>query len=143
MNSKPTMMIHKKTIILKIHLLISVCIVVPVGLFYAFNPGYFFEIQVNTIDEHNVFKAIMGLYSGFSVLWMLGIFNASFLKPALLTNMIFMLGLAFGRMISIVLDGIPTTGYVFGTFCELFLGLYGLWVLQNKTLILPNKHSST
>lgn len=44
---------------------------------------------------------------------------------AIITNIIFMFGLVIGRIISIVLDGIPTFGYIFGTVAELFLGAYG------------------
>jgi hypothetical protein len=116
----------------KIHLLISVLIVVPVSIIYGFQPDLKFDIQINTIDEHNFFKAIMGLYLGFSALWILGIFKNSYLKIALITNMIFMFGLGSGRILSIILDGTPTFSYVFGTFAEIFLGLYSLWVLTNK-----------
>ena len=113
----------------KIHLIISVLIVVPVSIVYGFNPTSQFDIHLNTIDEHNFFKAIMGLYLGFSILWVLGLFKANYLKLALITNLIFMLGLGFGRVLSLILDGIPTYGYTFGAFAELFLGFYGLWVL--------------
>ncbi len=97
---------------------------------YGFRPDSQFDIHLNTIDEHNFFKAIMGLYLGFSTLWFMGVFKASYLKLALVSNMIFMLGLGFGRLLSLVLDGTPTFGYIFGTFAELFLGFYGLWVLK-------------
>ncbi|WP_047549128.1 DUF4345 domain-containing protein [Psychroserpens sp. Hel_I_66] len=120
----------KKDIINKIHLIISVCIVVPVSFVYGFNPELSFDMFLETIDEHNFYKAIMGLYLGFSSLWVLGIFKSHYLKTALITNMIFMLGLGFGRVLSIALDGIPTFGYIFGTVAELFLGFYGLWVLN-------------
>ncbi|WP_396602538.1 DUF4345 domain-containing protein [Algibacter sp. R77976] len=120
----------KQDFINKIHLIISVLIVVPVSFVYGFNPGSQFDIHLNTIDEHNFFKAIMGLYLGFSALWVLGIFKANYLKIALITNLIFMLGLGFGRVLSLLLDGTPTFGYVFGTFAELFLAFYGLWVLS-------------
>jgi len=73
----------------------------------------------------------MGLYLGFSVIWVLGVLKSDYLKTALITNVVFMLGLGFGRVISIILDGMPTSGYVFGTVAELFLGGYGLWVLKN------------
>jgi len=121
----------KTDIITKIHVIISVCIVVPVAFVYGFNPSSQFDIQLDTIDEHNFFKAIMGLYLGFSTLWILGIFKANYLKLALVTNMIFMLGLGFGRVLSILLDGTPTFGYLFGTVAELLLGFYGLWVLTS------------
>lgn len=119
----------KQQIITKIHLIISVLIVVPVAFVYGFNPSSEFDIQLQTIDEHNQFKAIMGLYLGFSALWILGVLKANYLKLALITNVVFMLGLGFGRLLSFLLDGTPTFGYKFGTFAELFLGFYGLWVL--------------
>ncbi|QNM85223.1 DUF4345 domain-containing protein [Polaribacter pectinis] len=122
----------KQDFINKIHLIISVCIVIPVSFVYGFNPSLKFDIQLQTIDEHNFFKAIMGLYLGFSTLWLLGIFKNNYLKISILTNIIFMIGLGSGRILSIVLDGTPTFGYIFGTFAELFLGFYGIWVLTNK-----------
>jgi hypothetical protein len=128
------MKIANQQIISKIHLVISVLIVVPVAFVYGFNPGSEFDIHLDTIDEHNFFKAIMGLYLGFSTLWILGIFKANYLKLALVTNMLFMLGLGFGRVLSWFMDGTPTFGYQFGTFAELFLGFYGLWVLKKYRL---------
>ena len=122
----------KQQIISKIHLIISVLIVVPVSFVYGFNPSSEFDIHLNTIDEHNFFKAIMGLYLGFSALWILGVFKADYLKLALITNIIFMLGLGFGRILSWFIDGSPTFGYQFGTFSELFLGFYGLWVMKYR-----------
>jgi hypothetical protein len=129
------MKIANQQIISKIHLVISVLIVVPVAFVYGFNPGSEFDIHLDTIDEHNFFKAIMGLYLAFSTLWILGIFKANYLKVALVTNMLFMLGLGFGRVLSWFMDGTPTFGYQFGTFAELFLGFYGLWVLKKYRLI--------
>lgn len=114
----------------KIHLIISVCIVVPVAFVYGFKPELSFDMFLETIDEHNFYKAIMGLYIGFSTLWVLGVFNSTYLKTAIITNIIFMLGLGFGRLLSILVDGIPTSGYIFGTVAELFLGFYGLWILK-------------
>jgi hypothetical protein len=122
----------KQQIITKIHLIISVLIVVPVSFVYGFNPSSEFDIHLKTVDEHNFFKAIMGLYLGFSILWILGVFKANYLQIALLSNIIFMLGLGLGRALSWFIDGTPSFGYQFGTFAELFLGFYGLWVLNSK-----------
>ena len=122
----------KQDFIHKIHLIISVLIVVPVSIFYGFDPDSQFDIHLNTIDEHNFFKAIMGLYLGFSTLWILGFFKPTYLKTAILTNMFFMLGLGSGRLLSLFLDGTPTFGYIFGTIAELFLGFYSFWLLTNK-----------
>ncbi len=124
------MKISKQQITTKIHLIISVLIVVPVAFIYGFNPSTQFDIYLGTIDEKNFFKAIMGLYLGFSMLWILGIFKANYLKLALVSNLIFMLGLAFGRSLSFLIDGTPTHAYIFRVIGEFFLGVYGLWVLK-------------
>ena len=124
----------KQEFIVKIHLIISVLIVVPVAFVYGFNPDSQFDIHLNTIDEFNQFKAVMGLYLGFSILWILGIFKTNYLNLAVVSNMIFMLGLGLGRVVSIFLDGTPTFGYIFGTIAELFLGCYGVWLLMRNDL---------
>ncbi|WP_456441795.1 DUF4345 domain-containing protein [Psychroserpens sp.] len=120
----------KQDIIYKIHLVISVIIVVPVAFVYGFQPELSFDMFLETIDEHNFYKAIMGLYLGFSALWVLGVFKPNYFKTAIITNIIFMLGLGSGRVLSLLLDGVPTFGYIFGTVAELFLGIYGIWVLK-------------
>ncbi|BAO75517.1 DUF4345 domain-containing protein [Winogradskyella sp. PG-2] len=127
----------KHDFITKVHVIISVLIVIPVAFVYGFNPSSEFDIQLNTTDEYSQFKAIMGLYLGFSIVWILGIVKAKFLKIALVTNTVFMLGLGSGRLLSLFLDGTPTFNYKFGVFAELFLGFYGLWVLNSKYLKKP------
>lgn len=120
--------------ITKIHLIISVVVVFPAAFIYGFNLGEFLNLNLNTIDEYNFNKAIMGLYIAFSMLWISGILRRNHLKAALISNMLFMLGLGFGRIISITLDGVPSVAYVVATVGELCLGLYGLWVLNSKYL---------
>ena len=105
-------------------------VVIPAAIIYGFNPEQLFDIYLNTINEQNAFKAFMGLYIGFSILWVLGVFNTSFLKTALITHVVFMLGLGFGRLLSTIVDGFPTLIYLFGMFGELILGFYGIWILK-------------
>lgn len=115
-----------------IHLIISVLVVIPAAFIYGFNPEIIVDITPKTIDEHNFNKAIMGIYLGFSFLWILGIFKTEYWKTAMLTNIIFMLGLGFGRVISFLTDGVPSAPYLFGTFGELLLGFYGVWILNRR-----------
>ena len=124
--------ISKKVFIHKIHLFISVLIVIPIAIVYGFEPQSQFDIFPETNDEHNFFKAIMGLYLSFSFLWVLGILKDNYLKTALISNMIFMLGLAFGRILSFITNGNPSLGFQLGTFGELLIGFYGIWILTNK-----------
>lgn len=122
----------KDYIISRVHLIISVVIVIPVALMYGFNPDAFLDIHLNTIDEKNFLKAAMGLYLAFSLHWLLGIFNSNFIKSALISNVIFMLGLGIGRLVSILLDGMPSITFSFGTIGELVLGFYGLWAMLKE-----------
>jgi hypothetical protein len=62
-----------------ISLLISILIVVPVAIQYGFKPDFQFELYPKTTDEHNFFKAIMGLYLGFSAVWFMAILKPSYL----------------------------------------------------------------
>ncbi|WP_445453948.1 DUF4345 domain-containing protein [Flavobacterium sp. 25HG05S-40] len=120
-----------------LHLIISTIIVIPVGLLYGFQPELFFDVHINSADEQSIFKANMGMYLGFALLWVLGIFKPKFWQVATISNMIFMLGLGTGRIISMFLDEIPTAIYVFGALGELILGFYALYVLK-KTKEIPN-----
>ena len=89
-----------KHIFKNLHLLLSASIVIPIAFIYGFFPNYLFEIQVKSIDEANVFKAIMGLYLAFASFWIIGIFKPNYWKAATISNVLFMIGLAFGRTIS-------------------------------------------
>lgn len=115
-----------------LHLIISTLIVAPIAIVYGFQPNMLFEVTINSIDEANIFKALMGMYLAFSMLWIIGIFQINFWKIATVSNVVFMLGLAFGRIISMLLDGIPTTFFIVGTIGELVLGLFAYYQLKSQ-----------
>jgi len=123
----------RNNFIFKIHLIISVIIVIPVAILYGWFPELTFDLFPNTMDEMSFYKAVMGLYLAFSLLWLLGIFNSNYFRVALISNMVFMLGLGFGRTISLLIDGVPGNAYLIGAFGEIALGLYGLWALKKST----------
>jgi len=131
----------KTTFLLKnLHLIISTLIVVPVAFTYGILPNkilpLFLDFKVETKDLHNVFRAIMGLYLAFSVFWILGIFKSNYWYAATLSNMLFMLGLACGRIVSLLVDGMPSIVFFVGTIGELILALYAFYQLKNtKNLI--------
>ena len=114
------------------HLIISVAIVIPVAFVYGFFPEILYGIAVTNVDEQNTLKSLMGVYLGFSYLWVLGIFKPAYLKVALVSNMVFMLGLGFGRCTSLILDGLPSRLFTLGIVGEFILGFYGLSLLYNE-----------
>lgn len=113
-----------------LHLLISVCIIVPIAIAYGLMPGGIlkdiFTFQSWTPDLANVFRATMGLYIAMSIFWIIGIIRSRFWLAATLSNILFMSGLAFGRMISIVIDGIPSNIFLFGLILEIILAAWGI-----------------
>ncbi len=117
------------------HLLISSFIIIPVGLVYGFAPNLLFDINLNSIDEYNVFKAVMGLYIAFGILFIFGIFNKKFWKSATIANAFLMFGLASGRILSLFSDGIPSTLFCVGIFGEIILGVYALYQYKKQTAI--------
>jgi drug/metabolite transporter superfamily protein YnfA len=121
-----------KAIITRIHLVISVIVVIPAAFIYGFDLTAFLNLNPSTLDEKSFYKAVTGIYLTFSLLWIWGVFKGQLLATALISNMVFMLGLGLGRTISIVLDGPPSMIYLVGTLGELVLGLYGLWLLNSK-----------
>ena len=117
-----------------LHLTISILIVVIIAFVYGFKPDLWFDVKVLTIDEFNIYKAIMGIYIAFSVLWFIGIIKENYWQTATISNFLFMLGLAFGRIISLILDGIPSTLFLLGTIGELTLGFYAFYQFKNQKI---------
>ncbi|GMN09511.1 hypothetical protein MTsPCn9_00330 [Croceitalea sp. MTPC9] len=125
-----------KWILKNSHLIISLSIVVPTAIIYG-SPSVLpehLDIQVDTIDLSNMLKAFMCLYLGISLIWALGIWKTKYWKSATQLNVLFMLTLATGRGLSMIMDGFPTGGYIFGIIAELLLGLFSLYQLKKYTM---------
>jgi hypothetical protein len=115
-----------------LHFYISIPVVFVAALVYGFQPDLLFEIQPNSTDENNLFKAIMGLYLAFAGFWCYALYNPSYWRSATLSNALFMFGLAFGRAISLLTDGIPSLLFLFGFLGEFVLAIYGSYLLKAK-----------
>jgi hypothetical protein len=108
--------------------------VVPTAIIYGSAPSTLLprhlDIQVTTVDLSNFLRAIMCLYLGISFIWILGILKIEFWKIATQLNILFMITLGTGRLLSMVLDGLPSGGYIFGVIAELVLGFYSAYQLK-------------
>jgi hypothetical protein len=122
----------KYNLILKAPLFISILVVIPAAFIYGFRPNLLLDINLETADEYSFAKGVMGLYLAFAIFWCYGVIHAKYLKPALISNTLFMLGLGLGRIIGILLDGTPSNSYVWGMIGELALGFYGVWSLNSN-----------
>ncbi len=114
-------------------------VVIGASFVYGGNPSKFmpwvFGFEVDNLELKNIFRAIMGLYLGFAVYWIIGIRNPKHWRNATITNIIFMGGLAFGRVISTLVDGISTP-YSIGLVLEAIMMCWGWYNL--KKIKIPN-----
>jgi len=88
------------------------------------------DVTVEGTDLTHIFRAIMGLYLGMIVLWVLGAFRANLTRAAVIAEVTFMMGLALGRVVSIVIDGVPSVLLVVYAVLEISMGLWGVLILK-------------
>lgn len=117
-----------------LHLATSAIIVTIVSLTYGLFPNNIlpklFDFRVESIDLTQVFRATMGLYLGMVGLWLTGMFKPYFWRTATIANIFLMFGLASGRIISLVVDGIPSIFFCAGLVVELILAIWGITNLK-------------
>lgn len=98
----------------------------PVALSYGAAPAVsldvLFGITVDSTNLAHIMRAIMGLYLGMIVIWLWGAFSKPMAGPALVACAVFMFGLAAGRALSFILDGMPHWLLVVYFVVELVLG---------------------
>ena len=100
---------------------------VPIALGYGAKPSIsldaLFGITVDSTNLTHIMRAVMGLYLGMVVIWVWGAFQERMTAPALVSCAVFMLGLATGRILSFILDGMPHWLLIVYAALEIVLGL--------------------
>lgn len=119
-------------------LLICAIGLIPIALGYGVAPSVtmekLFSIGVEGTNLTHVLRAVMGLYLGMVVIWVLGAFRRTLTRPALICCAVFMLGLAFGRILSFFVDGQPHWLLVVYALLELFFGILALALLRKLSI---------
>ncbi|MCH9654890.1 MAG: DUF4345 domain-containing protein [Planctomycetes bacterium] len=88
------------------------------------------DLSVEGTDLTHIFRAIMGLYFGMIILWILGAFRPNFTRMAVTAEVVFMFGLVFGRILSIIVDGVPSLLLIVYAVLEIWMGLWGILILK-------------
>ena len=118
-----------------IFLLLAAVGLVPVALSYGLMPqeslSYLFGIDASSVNSSHIFRAVMGLYLAMVVFWITAARLPSLTLPALWSLAVFMLGLAAGRAMSIVIDGMPHPLLLVYLLLELVIGLIALYLARN------------
>lgn len=118
-----------------LHLGLSAAIVMVAALVYGANPSEIlpaiFDFQVENLELKNIFRAVMGLYLAFATYWVIGIRNPLHWRGATMSNIIFMGGLATGRLLSTILDGVSAQ-YTLGMCLEFLMMAWGIYNLKHE-----------
>ncbi|QXP53530.1 DUF4345 domain-containing protein [Cellulophaga sp. HaHa_2_95] len=121
-----------------LQLTLSAIVVISISFVYGGNPSvflpYVFGFDVIDIDLKNIFRAIMGLYLAIGCFWIYGIRNKNYWESATLVNILFMGGLALGRLVSTILDGISPQ-FMVGFILEFIFMLWGIYNLRQHRRI--------
>lgn len=121
----------------RFYLLFSAAGLLAVALSYGVAPASvlpaILDLTVEGTDLTHVFRAIMGLYLGMIALWVVGAFRPNFSRSAVIAEIFFMLGLAFGRIVSVIVDGTPSLLLLGYAVVEIGFGLWGILILKHTT----------
>ena len=122
----------------KAYLWLSAIGLFPVALSYGVAPveslNWLFGMTVEVPNEAHIFRGIMGLYLAMVLLWIIGAMHESCERPAIIAEVFFMGGLAVGRLLSVVVDGVPhwlLLGYI---AVEVALAIAGIALLRQTRL---------
>tara|TARA_B100001989_G_scaffold211534_1_gene160971 strand:- start:423 stop:806 length:384 start_codon:yes stop_codon:yes gene_type:complete len=109
--------------------------VFPVSLIYGGNPAVsmpsFYDINVDTVNLSNILRAVMGLYISLCTFWVIGARFEKLRLSALWSLVIFMTGVALGRVLSLILDGMPSPLFVFYLVAEIIAAIIGFKLISN------------
>lgn len=101
------------------------------GLYPEITLKYLYDIEVNSANLANIFRAIMGLYIALSMFWVVGAFKKSLRLAALWSMTIFMTGIALGRILSILVDGYPDHIFLGYTLIEVVSAITGILLIKH------------
>lgn len=109
----------------------------PIALSYGIIPGlsldFLFGISVTSVNLEHIMRAVMGLYLAIIILWIVGVYNSQYRTSALISMIVFMYGLAAGRLISMIIDGVPHWLLIVYLILEILFGTLAL-ILVRKGL---------
>lgn len=98
----------------------------PIALGYGLVPQVtmpvLYDISPDSVGEVHILRAVMGLYLGMVVFWVLGALRVYLRYAALCSVAVFMLGLAAGRALSLLVDGMPAVMLVVYLLLEVGFG---------------------
>src|SRR6476469_9910527 len=121
---------------MKLFLLVAGVFILPVALSYGVDPAVtipkFMNFTVEGTDQTHIFRALMGLYLGMVTFCIIAAFTPEWRHLAVIWAVFFAYSLAIGRILSLIVDGMPSRMLLFYLAVELAVGTAGLFMLARE-----------
>jgi Domain of unknown function (DUF4345) len=122
---------------MKLFLLVAGVFLIAVALSYGVDPAATLSklgmnITVEGTDQTHIFRALMGLYLGMVTFCIIAAFTPEWRRVAVIWVVFFAYSLAIGRILSLIVDGMPSRMLLFYLAVELAVSTWGLFVLARE-----------
>ena len=116
-------------------LIVSFFTISIIGLLYGVSPEWFFKTflvdsQPPSIDQSHILRAVMMLYIALGLFWLWSAFSDKYRDAGVLVLCIFCGGLVVGRILSVVVDGMPSPLLILYIAMEISLVPVCIWLLR-------------
>ena len=110
----------------------AICII---ALLYGVSPEWFFntfliDSETPNTDQSHILRAVMMLYIALGLFWLWCAFSEKYRDAGILVICIFCSGLVTGRILSVIIDGMPSPLLIIYIFMELILVPVSIWMLR-------------
>ena len=119
----------------KVLLVLSFVTVCVIALLYGISPQWFFDTflvtsQKPSIDQSHILRAVMMLYVALGFFWLYCAFSDRYRDAGIIVIAVFCGGLVAGRILSVIVDGIPSPILILYIFMELSLVPVCIWLMR-------------
>lgn len=119
----------------KVLLVLSFVTICVIALLYGISPKWFFNTFLVTsqepgIDQSHILRAVMMLYLAFGLFWLYCAFSDKYRDAGIIVLTIFCGGLVTGRVLSVIVDGVPSPILILYIFMELSLVPLCIWLMR-------------
>lgn len=106
-----------------------------IALLYGVSPRWFFATfllhsQAPSIDQSHILRAVMMLYLALGLFWLYCAFSEKYRDAGLVVLAVFCGGLVAGRILSLIIDGVPSPLLVIYLLVELSIVPLCIWLLR-------------
>ena len=121
----------------KFYLLLSGIGLSVIALSYGLSPETILpmvlDFTVESVDLTHIFRGVMGLYWGMALFWITAAFSPSLTRAGVLSVIFFMVGLGLGRLLSLVVEGVPSPLLLIYLGLEAAIAAFGLFIVNKPS----------